>query len=129
MLVAEDLAWYDTNVLENPFLNVSLEESMLSFILAFLLLSLFFAGLALFPYNKVAQWFKGHIHIRTFCAGIALIMFGFIFDGDPAPAHSANEISAILPQYASGIHPFIVAAGAICFVVSFFISRLFSDNE
>ncbi|CZZ20759.1 Uncharacterised protein [Enterobacter hormaechei] len=102
---------------------------MISFILAFLLLSLFFAGLILFPYNKVAQWLKGHIHIRTFCAGIALIAFGFIFDSEQAPVKSANDMSLILPQYASGIHLFIVASGIICFVASFFINRLFSDND
>lgn len=102
---------------------------MLSFILAFLLLCLFFAVLILFPYNKIAQWLKGHIHIHTFFAGIALIVFGFIFDGEQAPVNSANEMSVILPQYASGIHVFIIAVGVICFVASFFISRLFSDNE
>lgn len=102
---------------------------MLSFILGFLLLCLFFAGLILFPYNKVAQWLKGYIHIRTFCAGIALIVFGLIFDGEQAPVNSANEMSVILPQYASGIHLAIVAVGVICLVASFFISRLLSDNE
>ncbi|HBE3287395.1 TPA: hypothetical protein KL544_003141 [Escherichia coli] len=102
---------------------------MLYFILAFIFLSLFFAVLILFPYNKVAQWLKGHVHLRTFFAGIALIVFGFIFDAEQAPVDSANELSVILPQYAAGIHIFIIAAGIICFVASFFISRLLSDNE
>lgn len=102
---------------------------MLSFILAFLLLCLFFAGLILFPYNKVAQWLKKYIHIRTFCAGIALIVYGLIFYGEQAPVNSANEMSAILPQYASGIHLAIIPIGVICLVASFFINRLFSDNE
>ncbi|MGT2009292.1 hypothetical protein SPM35_23160 [Enterobacter hormaechei subsp. xiangfangensis] len=102
---------------------------MSSFISAFLLLCLFFAGLILFPYKKVYQLLKEHIHLRTFCAGILLIGYGFIFDGKQASVPSANELSSILSQHTASIHPIIIAAGFICLVASFFVNRLFSENK
>lgn len=102
---------------------------MLSFILASILLSLFFAVLILFPYKKVAQWLKKYIHIRTFFTGIVLIVFSFIVDVKQGQVPSTNEMSGILLQYAGGIHQIIIAVGVICFVASFFINHFFNDSE
>lgn len=102
---------------------------MLSFILAFILLALFFAGLILFPYKKVAQWLKRYIHLPSFISGILLIIYSLIFEGKQAPVPPTNEIGEFLTNYTSGLQPFLIVSGGICIVASFFIRRYFSNIE
>lgn len=102
---------------------------MLSFILAFLLLALIFAGLICFPYKTVGQWLKEHFHLRTFFAGILLTVFGLISSGEPASAPSTNEMGDILSGYSGNISQICIVIGILCFIASFFINRFFSDHE